>query len=231
MPPAARIHWFNSREAWHVRGSVLYRADNAILDCAALALPGAHNRGNLCAALAAIEALGLEAVPLAPYAASFRPLPHRLQSIGVKDGREYINDSISTTPHASLAALDCFANRRVAILVGGYDRGLDWSVFFERMNREPPLSVIAMGQNGARIAEGLRPAARGGRFQLHECVELAEAIRLAERDLDADGVVLMSPGAPSFPRYRDYVERGRHFAQAAGFDPNAISVIPGLGVS
>jgi UDP-N-acetylmuramoylalanine--D-glutamate ligase len=44
-------------------------------------------------------------------------------------------------------------------------------------------------------------------------------------------VVLLSPGAPSFPRYTDYVQRGRHFAERAGFDPNLISAIPGLGVS
>jgi len=231
VPPGATLHWFNSREGWHTRGSLLHRGEHAVMDCATLPLPGAHNRGNLCAALAAIEALGLDAVPLAPHAASFRPLPHRLQSLGTKDGREYVNDSIATTPHASLAALDCFAARRVAILVGGYDRGLDWSVFFERMNREPPLAVIAMGQNGPRIAEGLRAAARGGRFLLAEAPELPEAVRLAEQAVGADGVVLLSPGAPSFPRYRDYVERGRHFAQVAGFDPAAISAIAGLGIA
>lgn len=231
VAPGAKLHWFNSREGWHTRASILHRGQEAILDCATLPLPGAHNRGNLCAALAAIEALGLEAEPLATHAASFRPLPHRLQSLGTKDGREYVNDSIATTPHASLAALDCFANRRVAIMVGGYDRGLDWSVFFERMNREPPLAVIAMGQNGPRIAEGLRPAARGGRFILAEAAELPEAVRIAEQTVGADGVVLLSPGAPSFPRYRDYVERGRHFAHVAGFDPNLISAIAGLGVS
>ena len=69
-------------------------------------LPGRHNRGNLCAVLTAIEALGLDAAALAPHAASFRPLPHRLQTLGVRDGITYVNDSISTTPHASLAALD-----------------------------------------------------------------------------------------------------------------------------
>lgn len=229
-PRSATLHWFNARDGWHSRGSVIHRGDNAILDAATLPLPGAHNRGNLCAALTAIEALGLEAVPLAKHAATFRPLPHRLQPLGTRDGREYVNDSISTTPHASLAALDCYANRRVAILVGGYDRGLDWSVFVERMSREPPIAVIAMGQNGARIAEGLRGAARGGRFTLIEAPELADAVREAERALGPDGVVLLSPGAPSFPRYRDYVERGRHFAQLAGFDPNSISSIPGLGI-
>ena len=49
--------------------------------------------------------------------------------------------------------------------------------------------------------------------------------------LENDGLVLLSPGAPSFPRYKDYVERGRHFAKVAGFDPESISSIAGLGVS
>lgn len=227
---AARLWWFNARLGWHLRGSIMHRGEEAILDAAALPLPGTHNRANLCAALTAIEAMGYDAVALAPHAASFKPLPHRLQSLGSHDGREYINDSISTTPHASLAALDCHANRRVAILVGGYDRGLDWSVFFERMAREPPLAVITMGQNGPKIAEGLAFAARGGRFGLFEAPDLPEAVRLAERAVGSDGVVLLSPGAPSFPRYRNYIERGRHFAQVSGFDPDAISAIPGLGV-
>ncbi|MCX7564204.1 UDP-N-acetylmuramoyl-L-alanine--D-glutamate ligase [Xanthomonadaceae bacterium XH05] len=228
---AAKLWWFNARQGWHVRGATIHRGDEPVIDASGLALPGAHNRGNLCAALTAIEAMGFDAVRLAPHAASFRPLPHRLQTIGHHDGREYVNDSISTTPYASLAALDCFASRRVAILVGGYDRGLDWSVFFERMSREPPMAVITMGQNGPQIAEGLKFAARGGRFALHEAPDMPEAVRLAEQCIGSDGVVLLSPGAPSFPRYRDYVERGRHFAQVSGFDPERISAIPGLGVS
>ena len=56
-------------------------------------------------------------------------------------------------------------------------------------------------------------------------------MKLALQVLGNDGVLLLSPGAPSFPRYRDYVERGRHFAKAAGFDPEQICAIPGLGVA
>ncbi len=226
----ARLWWFNARQGWHLRGNLLYRGNEEIMDTGGLPLPGTHNRANLCAALTAIEALGVDASALAQHATSFRPLPHRLQVLGHHDGREYVNDSISTTPHSALAALDCYANRRVAILVGGYERGLDWSVFFERMAREPPLAVITMGQNGPKIAEGLEYAARGGRFTLVQAPDLPEAVHTAERILGFDGVVLLSPGAPSFPRYRNYIERGRHFAQVSGFDPEAISAIPGLGV-
>lgn len=231
LAPSARVHWFNTRDGWHVLGNTLCRGEHEIMDCKGLALPGKHNQSNLCAALAAIEALGLDAMPLATKALSFQPLPHRLQSLGRREGREYVNDSISTTPHASLAALDVYAGRRVAILAGGYDRGLDWAPFAQRMNKEPPVAVIAMGQNGPRIAQDLAVAARGGRFVLQQAIEMGEAVRLAEQALGAEGVVLLSPGAPSFPRYKDYVERGRHFAQMSGFDPNTISAIPGLGVA
>jgi UDP-N-acetylmuramoyl-L-alanine---L-glutamate ligase len=231
LAPGARVHWFNSRAGWHVLGSTLRRGELDVMDCAGLPLVGTHNRGNLCAALTAIEALGLDALPLARQAFSFVPLPHRLQRLGIRDGREYVNDSISTTPHASLAALEVYANRRVAILVGGYDRGLDWSPFLARMNKEPPIAVIAMGQNGARIAQELAGAARGGRFILQQALEMPEAVRMADQALGAEGVVLLSPGAPSFPRYRSYVERGRHFAESSGFDPNKISAIAGLGVA
>ena len=58
----------------------------------------------------------------------------------------------------------------------------------------------------------------------------ADAVARARGLLDGQGVVLLSPGAPSFGAYRDYTERGRHFATLAGFDPDAISTIPGLGI-
>src|SRR5690606_29781852 len=126
---------------------------------------------------------------------------------------------------------ECFANRRVVVIVGGYDRGLDWSVFEEYIARHPPLAIITQGQNGPRIHRQLGGLSGKAHFELRECGELDAAVRQAERFLGGNGVVLLSPGAPSFPRYRDYIERGRHFAALAGFDPKSITAIPGLGVS
>jgi UDP-N-acetylmuramoylalanine--D-glutamate ligase len=230
IPAGTAVSWFNHGDGWHLRDTMLHRGPVAVLDTRHLPLPGRHNRLNLCAALAAIEALGYDASALAPAAATFRPLPHRLQSLGVSNGIESVNDSISTTPHASIAALDCFRGRRIAILVGGYDRGLDWGVFAERIAADPPTAVITMGQNGPRVYERLKPLAVGDRFALAEATDMDDAVRLGLQVLGQNGVLLLSPGAPSFPRYRDYVERGRHFARVAGFDPEQISTIPGLGV-
>jgi len=225
------VRWFGDDQGWHLRGDALHRGGVSVMDTAALPLPGRHNRGNLCAVLTAIEALGLDAASLAPHAATFRPLPNRLQTLGTCDGITYVNDSISTTPHASLAALDCFGHRRVAILVGGHDRGLDWEPFVDAMRRQAPLAIVTMGQNGPRIHALLAPLAAQYGLQLSAAADLADAMQLAKAALAGDGVVLLSPGAPSFGAYRDYVARGRHFADLAGFDPGTISAIPGLGVS
>lgn len=227
----SEVRWFGDTAGWHLRGDDLYHRNTFVMDTRALPLPGRHNRGNLCAVLTAIEAMGLDAVALAPHAASFRPLPHRLQTLGTRKDVTYVNDSISTTPHASLAALDCFAGRRVALLVGGHDRGLPWEDFAEAMRTRAPVAVITMGQNGPRIHALLEPAAAQGAFHLAQAIDLADAMRQAREALGGKGVVLLSPGAPSFGAYRDYVARGRHFAELAGFDPEMISTIPGLGIA
>ncbi|MEG2804010.1 UDP-N-acetylmuramoyl-L-alanine--D-glutamate ligase [Stenotrophomonas sp.] len=231
--PHSQVVWFNQPQGWHMRGEWVHRGEQAVFDTAHTPLPGRHNRGNLCAVLAALEALGLDAVALAPAVQDFRPLPNRLQTVGARDGLRYVNDSISTTPHASLAALDCFAGQRIALLVGGHDRGLDWHDFVQHMAHDaPPVAIITMGANGPRIHALLQPLADAGRFGLHAAADLPEAMQQARAALGtAGGVVLMSPGAPSYGVYRDYVARGRHFAELAGFDPDAITAIPGIGIA
>ena len=229
--PDSEVHWVNHVEGWHLRGDDIYRGERFVFDSTRTPLPGRHNRGNLCAVLATIEALGLDAGALAAHAERFRPLPNRLQTLGIRDGITWVNDSISTTPHASLAALECFRGQRVAILVGGHDRGVDWSGFAEQVRHDPPAVIVTMGANGRRIHELLEPLAGSADFHLASAADLPEAIGKARELLAGNGVVLMSPGAPSFGQYRDYVARGRHFAELAGFDPDAISAIPGMGIA
>jgi UDP-N-acetylmuramoyl-L-alanine---L-glutamate ligase len=229
--PESDIRWFGDAQGWHLREDLLYRGDRFVMDTASLPLPGRHNRGNLCAVLTAIEALGFDAAALAPHATSFQPLPHRLQTLGTRAGITWVNDSISTTPHATLAALDCFRGRRIALLVGGHDRGIEWNGFAEAMRACAPAVIVTMGQNGPKIHALLAPIATQGEFALRKATDLADAMRQATALIDGEGVLLLSPGAPSFGAYRDYVARGRHFAQLGGFDPDSISAIPGLGIA
>ena len=230
--PDSRVAWFNREDGWHLRGTVVHRGDEAVFDAAELPLPGRHNRLNLCAALAAVEAFGVDPLPLAASAGDFAPLPHRLQPLGERDGISWVNDSISTTPLAAAAALEVYRDERAVILLGGHDRGVDWSVFAQAIERHPPHAAVTMGASGPRVHAVLEPLAGPAGFRLAAAADLPAAVETARRLLgDTGGVILMSPGAPSFGPYRDYTRRGSHFAELAGFDPDAITAIPGLGIA
>ncbi|GIX33182.1 MAG: UDP-N-acetylmuramoylalanine--D-glutamate ligase [Lysobacterales bacterium] len=215
----ARERWagavrYGVAPAWRPEGMGLALGDRSI-SIEGFALPGRHNRLNLCAALSVLSVLGEDPEAALPALSSFKPLPHRLRVLGEREGVLYVDDSIATTPQAALAALECFSERRVALILGGYERGLDWSDFVAALRGRRLAGAACQGMNAPRIAAALSAGLPD--LPLMQARDLAEAVEWASARARPDGVVLLSPGAPSFPHYRDFAERGRHFARLAGF--------------
>jgi UDP-N-acetylmuramoylalanine--D-glutamate ligase len=220
------LHTFGDPAHWHVAEGWIRRGAEDVIRAEQVSAPGLHNAVNACAALAALEIMGLDARAAATALSTFVPLPHRLQPLGTRDGMQWINDSISTTPLASLAALETVGSARAALIVGGHDRGLDWTPFVEAMRLRAPEAIICQGRNGPRIADALEAA---GIPDVYRALDLAAAVGAARDALRGDGVVVLSPGAPSFDQFRDYAERGKRFAELAGFEADSAHIV-GLGV-
>jgi UDP-N-acetylmuramoylalanine--D-glutamate ligase len=220
------LHTFGDPAHWHVAEGWIRRGAEDVIRAEQVSAPGLHNAVNACAALAALEIMGLDARAAATALSTFVPLPHRLQPLGTRDGMRWINDSISTTPLASLAALETVGSARAALIVGGHDRGLDWTPFVEAMRLHAPEAIICQGRNGPRIADALEAA---GIPDVYRALDLAAAVGAARDALRGDGVVVLSPGAPSFDQFRDYAERGKRFAELAGFEADSAHIV-GLGV-
>lgn len=219
---------FGQPDGWHVAEGFIRRGAADVFALDRIAVPGAHNALNACAALAAMETMGYDAVAAAPALANFRPLPHRLQLLGEHGGLQWINDSISTTPEATLAALESLHGREVTVIVGGHDRGLDWTHFVDVAKTRTALRIITQGANGPRIAAALRSAR--SEVPLGDVDKLEDAVEMARIVTPEGGTVLLSPGAPSFDQFHDYAERGRRFAGMAGFDEAEIAGIAGMGI-
>ena len=66
---------------------------------------------------------------------------------------------------------------------------------------------------------------------LVEAANLDAAVAEARKLTPPGGCILLSPGAPSFDQFHDYAERGRHFADLAGFPGREITGIDGLGIA
>jgi UDP-N-acetylmuramoylalanine--D-glutamate ligase len=219
------VHWFDSAESWRVEESAIWLAGRKVLADAPASLPGRHNLLNLAAALTAVQLTGAasaEQVPaLLACLEAFPGLPHRLQHLGRQGGLNWVNDSLATTPVATLAALDALAGEPVTLLVGGLDRGVDWGAAIARMRLRPPHAIIALPDSGPGLAERMGAAGLAPVAGIHLAADLAQAVRLARRITPAGGTVLLSPGAPSFPQFRDFAHRGSQFAQLAGVGDTA----------
>ena len=185
---------------------------------APLGLLGVHNRRNALIARACLRALGVpqaaDETALATAAAGFVPLASRLEVIGEVGGVVFVDDSLSTNVLPTLAAMDAFPGRRVALIAGGHDRGIDYQPLAAGLAaRDAPTLVLAVPDSGPRIQATIE-AESPGKVEVAACDDLASAVERGYRWALPDGVVLLSPAAPSFGRFRDYRDRGEAFARA-----------------
>jgi UDP-N-acetylmuramoylalanine--D-glutamate ligase len=185
---------------------------------APLGLLGAHSRRNALIARACLRALGVpqagDETSLAEAAAGFTPLASRLEVIGEAGGVTFVDDSLSTNVLPTLAAMDAFPGRRVALIAGGHDRGIDYAPLAAGLAaRDAATLVLAVPDSGPRIAAAIE-AESPGKVEVAACADLASAVGRGYRWALPDGVVLLSPAAPSFGRFRDYRDRGDAFARA-----------------
>jgi UDP-N-acetylmuramoyl-L-alanine---L-glutamate ligase len=256
-----------------------------------LGLPGRHNRRNALIARRCLAALGVpgaaDDAALRAAAAGYQPLPSRLTPVGTAGGVTFVDDSLSTNVLPTLAALDAFPGRRIALIVGGHDRGIDYAPLAAGiLARDAPTFVLTLPDSGPRIRAQLEAAAFAGltsplptptappasstptvslpvTAQRHEtgdsgrsnalnpgvqsveeaarapaeaapaeaasapalapqvgfagvtdCPDLAAAVAAGFRWAQPQGIVLLSPAAPSFGQFKDYRDRAEAFVHA-----------------
>ncbi|MBJ7348120.1 MAG: UDP-N-acetylmuramoyl-L-alanine--D-glutamate ligase [Thermoleophilaceae bacterium] len=210
--------WFGDQRGFHLSDdAIVDSADDEIVAITSIPLTGIHNALNTCAALAACEALGLHIGDVDDELQSFAPLPHRLQTLPTDDGRTWVNDSISTTPESTIAALESFKGRAVTLLVGGFERAQQFDELCKRISSSTEaIRVVGLPATGERIIQQIGGGAMGfGHVSLLKADDLKMAVEIAAEVTPTGGVVLLSPAAPSFGQFRDFEERGDRFTQLA----------------
>lgn len=176
----------------------------------ALRIRGRHNALNALAALALARAAGLPMNMLLHGLRDYQGEPHRVQSIAIIEGVEYVDDSKGTNVGATVAALNGLGNseagKRIWLIAGGDGKGQDFSPL-----RDPAMRFVKgtflIGKDGAAIGDALGEAI--------PCVmsgTLPEAVKEAALQAQSGDIVLLSPACASLDQFRDYVERAEVFA-------------------
>ena len=147
-----------------------------------------------------------------PMPKKFKSLPHRLEFVGRFKGIEFYNDSLSTIPETAIEALDFLGDKVETMILGGFDRGLEFKKLAERINKSGIKNLILFPTTGRRIWQilcGLRHRTIGVRSFFVD--DMKEAVKLAYKHTGKGKICLMSPASPSFGIFKDYADRGEAF--------------------
>jgi UDP-N-acetylmuramoylalanine--D-glutamate ligase len=174
-------------------------------------LKGAHNRDNAMLAAQLALAGGASRDGIVAGVTRFTPLPHRLEE-HVIGRKTFVDDSISTTPEATKAALAAYGGCRIALILGGHEREQDYADLITRLEHAGVTTVIGLPITGERAIAAL--AGHSG-IVAEMAPDLAAAMQRLKTLSDRFDTLILSPGAPSYNQFKNFEERGDTFVALA----------------
>jgi UDP-N-acetylmuramoylalanine--D-glutamate ligase len=201
-----------SSAAWLEAGQIVSDVASprrTVLGADRLALPGAHNLENALAALAASECLAVPEAAIVDGLTRFEGLRHRTEVVAEGGGVRWVDDSKGTNVDATARSLEGLAAGTVILILGGRDKHGDFAALRELVRANTRV-VLTIGEAAPAIERALEGAAT-----LERADTMEAAVRAAARRARPGDTVLLSPACASFDQYKNFEERGRHFAALA----------------
>jgi UDP-N-acetylmuramoylalanine--D-glutamate ligase len=166
-----------------------------------LAIPGEHNRLNAICAIEAARALGIDDEVIRSALAAFRGVPGRLEFVREVRGVNIYNDTTSTTPDATIAALRALGDtRNIVLILGGADKGLDTAALMAEIALHAKVAVYLAGSGTDKLG-----------VVAHD--RLVSALDAAMQESAPGDIVLFSPGFASFGMFQNEFDRGYQFEE------------------
>lgn len=184
----------------------LDRKEPPIVSISELRIKGPHNLINATMAATVAKALHVSDKIVHRTIESYRGLPFRLQRVGEIKGVAIYNDSASTNPLTTVAAINAFREPTILIM-GGRDKNLDFKPVKKALLKSNVKLVVIYGECRKKIRRAIKGkvAIKMTNGNLEEVTKAA-----LHKAVDGDSIVF-SPGATSFDMFRDYEDRGDKF--------------------
>lgn len=167
-------------------------------------LMGEYNLNNIMFVLTVSEIMGLDLNKTINTINNFKTLEHRLELVGEKDGVLYYDNSIATIPMATIEAIKALKNVDT-LIIGGMDRGIDYSEFIDYLNNSDVKNIICMPKTGHDIAVKLKSDKKYVVDTLEEAVDTAKRVTAKGKSC------LLSPAAASYGFFKNFEEKGNLF--------------------
>lgn len=184
--------------------NIVFYDKNIPYDKLAPKLEGRHNLYNIAVAITAAIEQGCDLDKAIEAVSSFNGLEHRMETVRTVNGVKYVNDSISTIPLATINAVNTF--NADTVIIGGMDRGINYDVLIDFLNKGNVATIICLPDSGYRIADMLDT-----KSAVYKVKNMEEAVLKASEA--AKCCCVLSPAAASYGFYKNFEERGKHFKE------------------
>lgn len=179
-----------------------------------ISIPGVHNLYNAMAASLASQIMGVNVASIRATLRNFKGIEHRLEFVREVGGIRYVNDSKATNVDSVWWALQAY-NQPIVLILGGRDKGNDYSKLFEAV-RKRARAIVAVGESAEKVANAFRdhvtvelvPSVGS---KIPNLTSMEQAVHMAHVLARPGDIVLLSPACASFDWFHNYEERGEAF--------------------
>jgi len=185
-----------------------YKNQELIMSVTDLALKGRHNAYNSMAAGITGQVLRIRKETIRQSLSDFQGVEHRLEAVIKVHGILFINDSKATNINSTWYALESMTED-VILILGGVDKGNDYSSLMELVN-EKVKALVCLGKDNSKIIKEFGDMG----LPVEEAGSMQEAVKIAYAAGKKGDTVLLSPACASFDLFENYEDRGRQFKKA-----------------
>lgn len=192
-----------------------------IIEIPKIRLAGKHNLSNVLAAVSVARIFDISTQSIKKVLGKFSGLQGRMQFIKEVNGVKYINDTTSTIPEATIAAINTLIkpnSNNLILIAGGADKNLNFQELAKLVIQKAKAVFLLEGTATEKLEKEIKKEllASPRQIKIEKFNNLERAITTASRLAKKGDIVLLSPASASFGMFRHEFERGEKFNQAVG---------------
>lgn len=218
-----RVNWYSIHDSIPgdgicVQGGVIMVTQNnkstGLFPINHLPFTSAHQQRNLLPAILLAFSNNVRVDDIQTHLTHMEKLAHRLEFVKECRGVRYINDSASTIPDSTLAALDAYRQENIVLIAGGSDKKLKFAPLAKQLPSSRIRAVVFLPGNATPHLLREIKGAYVSPPPLIEVADMPEAVREATAHAQSGDIVLLSPGATSFGLFKHEFDRGDQFRKS-----------------